>query len=160
MRCYSPKGSSAVKQVVFGTGFGQGYDDLCNKCRDELKRDKQQQKSSSGTVKSQSSSNVWGIIWQVLKWIFSPIWGGPYLIISGLKNKSKLWLSMGIEFTLVLIVFAILTNAIPDFTTSENAFYNVLSTIFGVLFIGNLIALIVYIVKFKDDFKEDYDEEA
>lgn len=113
-------------------------------------------RSTSNTTSSGwwSDSTTWEKIWAVIKWMFCVVWGGPYLLIKGIKTRNKFWLFTGIEFTLVFIAFAIVISAIPDLTSSTNSFHVFLSYLFGVLFLINIVALIYYWVKLRE--QEDF----
>ena len=122
----------------------------------ELERKKDEYKSSSTRERTSSGSSfsdlgVWGIFLVIIKWIFSFVWGGPYLAIQGYKNKNKFWLITGIEFTLVFIFAAIVVNVIPGLTESTEPLHVFLTYLIGGLLVINIIALIVYWVKYREE---------
>ena len=86
-----------------------------------------------------------------MKWIFSYVWGGPYLIIQGYKTRNKFWFFAGIEFTIVLIVAAVIMNAIPGLTESTEPLHIFLTYLIGGLLVINIIALVVYWVKYREE---------
>ncbi len=111
---------------------------------------KKQEKESS-KVKHSSSSNFDITFWSVLKWLFCPIWGGIYLIVKGISNKHKLSLYVGIEFTLLTVIFGIVTSVLSELNTSIEPTYQIISSIFGVLFIINIVILVILYKSFNEN---------
>lgn len=75
----------------------------------------------------------------VLKWIFYFIWGGPYLLFNGIKLKNKIWIIIGLEFTLFLILSLISVSFIKE---GSNLYW--INYIFIVPLLLNLIPLIYF----------------
>jgi uncharacterized ion transporter superfamily protein YfcC len=139
----------------------------CPKCQQEMKVLKMQEKelernkdefkkrnkTREYTSNSSSLSDLsgWEKFLVIMKWIFSFVWGGPYLAIQGYKNKNKFWLITGIEFTLVFIFAAIVVNLIPGLTESTEPLHVFLTYLIGGLLVINIIALIVYWVKYREE---------
>jgi len=150
-------GARGVKLSFSGGLFSN--QSVCGRCNDEInhqkeikKQSKQNSSGSSSRTASNRSSGLDITFWSVIKWIFCPIWGGPYLVIKGLRHDNKFWLIAGIEFTIALLIFMILTSKIPDLTSSTERFHQLISSFFGVLFIANIIILILFYVKYNDEY--------
>lgn len=134
---------------------------ICPKCQmemkvlklqeEELKRRKREDKESKRNNTYSSGSSGWEKFLVIMKWFFCFLWGGPYLAIQGYKTKNRFWLISGIEFTVVIIIFAILVNLMPDFTNSTEPMHIALTYIFGILFVVNIVGLIVYWVKYREE---------
>ncbi len=146
-------------------GVKKGFDDgwklgnsaaTCPKCQletkvlkeqeKELKRRKNEYKRShkdkdfTGGSSSFSDLDGWSKFLVIMKWIFSYVWGGPYLIIQGLRTRDKFWLFTGIESTIVLIFAAVTMQLIPNLTESTEPLHIFLTYLIGGLLLINIIA--------------------
>lgn len=128
------------------------YEWVCGKCYEEIKSMKRQEKAAKQAENerkdaiaqeqgySSHSAKIWHHVGVVLKWIFFFLWGGIYLLVKGIQNKSKLWIIIGIEFVIFTIGFMITANVFPE---GHNLYW--INYLFGVPVIINLIPLIYYI---------------
>lgn len=135
---------------------------ICPKCQlemkvlklqeEELDRKKNEFKKSKRKRDNtfSGSSSAWEKFLVIMKWIFSFVWGGPYLTIQGYKTQNKFWVITGIEFTIVFVVSAVLVNVIPDLTEPSEPIHVFLSNLIGGLLFINIMALVVYLVKYRD----------
>lgn len=157
-----PGSSEAVKYINTGFFSAGNY---CKKCIEEMevkkKAEKQEKKEKELERKSDNSFSDgssfsdldgWGKFLVVMKWIFSYIWGGPYLIVQGYKTRNKFWFFTGIEFTIVLIIGAVIMNAIPGLTESTEPLHVFLTYLIGGLLLINVVALVVYWVKYREEY--------
>lgn len=114
-QCGAVKSSiNSSKWKVFVSG-----DAICGNCLEKRKLMKEQsklidlQKKQIKEVSKDSSSddeNKSSKLFIFFKWLFCIVWGGPYILIKSIPKKSKFWIIMGIEFTVVFILTLITSN--------------------------------------------------
>ena len=101
------------------SAFSIKYDDLCYRCKDEIKMQKEDRNLSGGSVNNSKSNIIYFLV--ALTALF---WGGPYLLIKGykeyakyknsnisvLKRRATIKIILGLFLTVVLIYAVIETN--------------------------------------------------
>ena len=154
-------GNQTNNRKTFSKGLSTLY--VCGRCYDELNSLKRQEKEAKKAENerkaeesaekrarkdeiaqeqgySSHSAKVWHHVGIVLKWIFFFLWGGPYLLIKGIKEKSKLWIIIGVEFTVFMIVFFVTVTVFP-----QGHYLYWINYIIATLMLINLVQLIYYI---------------
>ena len=101
------------------------------------KKAKQARRKQNDSYKTSSNASK---VLMVIKWIFFFIWGGPYLLINGIKEKDKIWIIIGGEFTLFLILSMVGLSVFPD---GHSLYW--INYIFIIPLLLNLIPLIYYV---------------
>ena len=89
---------------------------------------------------SSHSAMIWHRVGVVLKWIFFFLWGGIYLLVKGIQNKSKVWIIVGAEFIVFTIGLGITANLLPE---GHDLYW--INYLFVVPVLINLVPLIYYI---------------
>ena len=139
--------------------LGSKYTWGCGKCYDEIKSMKRQEKEAKRAEKerkaeisaekdaiaqekgySSHSAMIWHRVGVVLKWIFFFLWGGIYLLVKGIQNKSKVWIIVGAEFIVFTIGLGITANLLPE---GHDLYW--INYLFVVPVLINLVPLIYYI---------------
>lgn len=124
--------------------------------KEQTKYMRKQERQAKRVDRYYSSSDItfMSVLWFIIKWMFCMVWGGPWLIYKGIRER-KYWISIiGAEFTTLTGVFIYLTNTYPEYMDVYNEELPLHTLIMVVLMILNIIFLIIVYIGFRGD--DDY----
>ena len=147
-------GNLTKNLVSISEGLSTKY--VCGRCYDEMKEIKRQEKARKEEISAEKrakkdavaqeqgysshSAKVWHHVGIVLKWVCFFLWGGIYLLVKGIQNKSKVWILIGAEFIVFTIGLVITVNVFPE---GHDLYW--INYLFVIPVLINLVPLIYYI---------------